>query len=118
MKKELLFREWAIVGLISGLIIACCSLSWLTRMRAKADIAGWNEVGACKREIEIEVSGAVLSPGKYPFSPGVTLKEVLQTTGISKQADRKKINFKKVVYNSEKIEIPAKPKKLKSKRPL
>ena len=46
------------------------------------------------REIEIEVSGAILSPGKYLFSPGVTLKEVLQRAGISKQADRSYVSYR------------------------
>lgn len=111
MKKELLVREWVIVGIITGLIAACCGLSWLTRMRTQADITEWAAVTENKQQIEVEVSGAVLFPGKYTFSPGVTLKEVLQKAGISKQADRKKVNFKKIIYISAKIEIPSKLKK-------
>lgn len=115
MKNQLHIREWAVIGVVGGLIAAFSCVSWFTRLHAKADLERWAHATQNKKEIEITLIGAVKDPGKYLFSPGVTLKEVLQKVGLSKQADRKKINFKKVIYTSEKIEIPAKPKKVRAK---
>jgi hypothetical protein len=111
VKDVLQVREWAIVAFIMGLILACSGLSWVTRHQTKANTSGWISVSESREEIEIEVVGAVALPGKYHFFPGVTLKEVLKAAGISKQADRKKINFKKIIYISERVEIPYKQKK-------
>ncbi|HSX12263.1 MAG TPA: hypothetical protein VLF61_02105 [Rhabdochlamydiaceae bacterium] len=119
-KPGLLLPEWATVGIVVCLILVCCCVSWIVRLRAKADITGWDRVSETPKMVEIDLQGAVSCPGKYQFHPGVTLKEALQTAGIGKQADRKKINFKKVIYVSGTIEIPAKspkPKKTKRKSP-
>ncbi len=104
------------VATILSLIALCCSLSWLTRLRTKSAVSGWEMVAESKRQIEVEIAGAVISPGKYQFSPGITLKEVLGVVGLSKQADRKKINFKKIIYIPERIEIPEKQKKVGRKQ--
>jgi hypothetical protein len=115
VKDALQIREWVIVVFVAGLILACSSLSWLTRHKTRADTSGWISVSESRKEIEIEVVGAVTLPGKYRFFPGVTLKEVLKVAGISRQADRKKINFKKIIYVFERVEIPSKQKKLRAK---
>lgn len=115
MKDALQVREWVIAAFIIGLILACSGLSWLTRHHTRANTSGWVSVPESREEIEIEVVGAVVLPGKYRFFPGVTLKEVLKAAGISKQADRKKINFKKIIYISERVEVPSKQKKSRAK---
>lgn len=116
MTNQLHLREWAIIGLVCGLIVACSSVSWFTRLHAKAHLEKWAEVKQNQTEIEVTIVGAVKTPGKHLFLPGTTLKEVLQKAGLEKRADRKKINFKKVIYTSEKIEIPEKPLKTRVKK--
>lgn len=116
MTNQLHMREWAIVGLVCGLIVTFSTVSWFTRLHAKAHLEKWEETSQNQKEIEVTLTGAVINPGKYLFFPGVTLKEALQKGGLVKQADRKKINFKKVIYTSEQIEIPEKLKKVRAKR--
>jgi hypothetical protein len=110
----LLLREWATIALVIGLILACGATSWALRRGAKAHLDGWDQLMAeAPRKIEIAISGAVLRPGTYLFSPGVTVRQIFQEVALDKKADRKKLNFKKVIYTSEAIDVPFKAKKSK-----
>ena len=61
-----------------------------------------------KRAIEINVQGAVCSPGVYIISPGTSVKEVLALARLSDVADKPKLNLKAKLLSPCALEVPEK----------
>jgi len=120
-------REWVAVFLIGGLIAAIIASSLIKEIKIKKNFHRTNfyqQHTQDESKIYLTLLGAVENPGTYAFTPGLSLREILKEVSLSKQADRKKIDLKKIIYHSETIEIPfksfdsqtSKQKKIEEKR--
>ena len=108
-KNQLLYREWLALSLILGLIGSLITISTFSKISISKRMG--SEFYLIKEQkIEILFTGAVKKPGVYYFPPGYPLKVALKEVGLLKEADRKLIDFKKVLYSSEAIEIPRRNK--------
>lgn len=108
MQEKITRSEWMIVALVAGLIGALGTASYLNSniLRTKHRIA--SSVALQDQKIEISVEGAVENPGLFFLKPGCTLKEVLKRSRLSRNADRKKLDFEKIIYKPSRIIIPHK----------
>ena len=104
--KKLLLREWTTASIVIGLMGSVLLYSWTTSLHFRSSSQG--AVTPFPAKIFLTVEGAVEHPGSYSFNPGVTLKEVLAEVRLTKSADRKKIVFNKVFYESQTVTIPQK----------
>lgn len=100
-------REWYFLAVLLGLI-GCIIMT--AQFRNSMTRVLWNQQKQSYMQalIEINVTGAVTSPGVYKFSPGISIKEILGQAGLAEQADKKKINFKRKVFASADLEVPKK----------
>jgi len=100
-------REWLFLAILSGLI-GCIVMT--SQLRSSSTRVIWNQqkLNYTQALIEINVTGAVISPGVYKFPPGISIKEILGRVGLTEQADKKKINFKRKVFSSTELEVPGK----------
>ena len=110
-KNQLLIREWLAVALILGLLGSFIVIAHLSQVEVKKELINSKIQAANEVKLQIELSGEVERPGIYYVSPGTSLKSILKEAGLTKKADRKQINLKKIFYSSEKIELIAKKKK-------
>ena len=96
-----------LLAVFSG-FLACFALSSaLSRVRAKSSFLQQKQQYT-QALIDINVTGAVISPGVYKFPPGISIKEILGQAGLTAKADRKKINFKRKVFASVSLVVPEK----------
>ena len=102
----MLIREWAIIGLLGGLLTTLLVVSKLSRI--DSTVALEQEITESSKLIYITLSGSIQQPGTYSCRPGCILKELLAAVPLSGEADHKKIPYKKVLYSSQSIEIAAK----------
>jgi len=58
-----------------------------------------------KEKITIHLRGAVKHPGIYTCDRGSCLNQLLRQVGLTKEADRKKIPFKKILFSPQTIYI-------------
>lgn len=107
MKKQIFVREWTAVFLVFILFSSLIIISKTTRIRAKTHLVKYQK-NTEEEKIVIELTGAVITPGPYQVRPGTALKMLLKEAGLAKTANRKKINAKKILFSSQKIEIPSK----------
>lgn len=105
--KKLLYREWITVSIVLGLMGSVTLFSWGAPHHHKAS-QQLKRAAILPAKISLTVEGAVKNPGTYFFTPGITLKEVVREVGLTKNADRKNIEFKKVFYESQEVAIPQK----------
>lgn len=63
---------------------------------------------ANQKVVQIHLTGAVESPGVYCCAPGTTLGKLLKGVKLLKNADRKRIEFKKILLSDQEIEVPSK----------
>lgn len=103
--KKLLYREWTTAALVLGLIGSVFFYSWSYTYRFKSPA---QQVQFSPAKISLTLEGAIERPGTYSFNPGITLKEVLREVHLTKSADRKRVDFKKVFYVSQDVHIPQK----------
>lgn len=61
-----------------------------------------------QKQITLHLSGEVKKPGDYQFYPGISVQGVLNHVGLTRQADKKQIHLKKVIFTSQEIYIPKK----------
>jgi hypothetical protein len=113
--SQITYREWTAVSLIGGLILAIVATNFIGEMRVKKVFKQTNAQmqNSQKMKIDITLIGALESPGTYAFFPGISLREVFKEVSLAKNADRKKIDFRRIIYHSETIEIPYKTKRSK-----
>lgn len=104
---KLLIREWLLLAILLGLLTCFALSSQLSRPLAKSSLLKEKEQYT-QALIDINVSGAVISPGVYKFPPGISIKEILAQVGLAATADRKKINFKRKIFGSVSLEVPEK----------
>jgi len=104
---KLMIREWLLLAVLLGLLTCFVLCSALSRPLAKSSLLKEKEEFT-QALIDINVSGAVISPGVYKFPPGISIKEILAQVGLTAKADRKKINFKRKVFASVSLEVPEK----------
>ena len=105
--KGLRLREWIACICLFSLVFSVCSFEIFTSKFLKTSFISQKD----KYDhalIEINVSGAVISPGVYKFPPGITVKEVLGSAGIRSTADKKSINFHKKIYSATELSVPEK----------
>jgi len=107
IKGKLMTREWLLLAVLLGLLTCFSLSSVLSRPLAKSSLLKEKEEYT-QALIDINVSGAVISPGVYKFPPGISIKEILGQVGLTAKADRKKINFKRKVFASVSLEVPEK----------
>ncbi|MCX6987864.1 MAG: hypothetical protein NT065_06915 [Chlamydiae bacterium] len=100
-------REWVAVIIISAFITSVFLTShFLGALSKKALVL--QKMQYDQALIEINVSGAVISPGVYKVVPGISLKHVLMQAGLSSKADKKKINLHKKIFSSCVVDVPEK----------
>ena len=107
----LLLREWGAVLGIFAFIAAVATVSECKRI-SNAEQINLKKASQEQLQIEICLKGAVQNPGVYRCDPGTALKELLKEAKFSKNADRKRVEFKKILYASQVIEIPEKKRSL------
>jgi hypothetical protein len=105
-EARLLIREWIAVVLVFAIIFSLGVISWKSDRIAYEKVKGGLHVS--EPLLSLKVEGAVISPGIYHFPPGITLKEVLKTVKLQKNADRRKLKIKRVYYSSDTLIVPAK----------
>jgi hypothetical protein len=105
LENSLYVREWAAIFLVLSLFLILGISSWRPSIR----ISGSRPCEAT--QIEITLMGEVAQPGVYLVSPGTTVKEVLKSISLLKSADRRQIPFKKVLFSSQTLIIPARKQK-------
>lgn len=105
-KKTLLNREWILIALVLGFFCFVVALS--ERTGIKVDTSKDMKIARSQQEIQITLEGAVQAPGVHSCTPGISLRALLSQVDLSKNADRKKIPYKKILYSSQRIEIPRK----------
>lgn len=99
-------REWVVISVVMGFMLCAALVAEFSEVGAKTSLI--REKREEKTVLTVTLSGAVEKPGNYECRPGSTLKQLLAKSGLTKQADRKKIPFKRVIYSSQTIEIPQK----------
>lgn len=70
------------------------------------------------KQLEIQILGAVESPGIYTCAPGTSLKELLLTAKVKPAANKRKIGYKKILLSSQTIEIPEKIRKVSQREKI
>ncbi len=119
MQDKITQSEWIIVVLVAGLIGSLGTASYLNSNTLRIKYRMASLVALQDQKIEISVEGAVENPGLIVLKPGCTLKEVLKISRLSRSADRKKVDFEKIIYKSSRIIIPHKmsvPKRARAKQ--
>src|ERR1700722_20414482 len=101
LKSQILFREWIAIALVSGLVVLLAIVSWFPQLKLEKEVASYQLARLNQPTIEILVEGAVGQPGIYSFPPGVTVREVLKTIPLLKEANRKEIPYRKVFLSSQ-----------------
>lgn len=104
---KLMLREWGVLALLSGLMFSFFLTSLLSRERSGRIYEG-KKHQYDQALIEINVTGAVISPGVYKFPPGMSVKDILGQARLTSRADKKKINFRRKIFTSEQIDVPEK----------
>jgi DNA uptake protein ComE-like DNA-binding protein len=104
---RLSIREWFFLSFFTGILLCIFLTSQLSKGGAK-QIYEQQKQQYIQALIEINVTGAVISPGVYKFPPGTSVKDILGQAGLSSKADKKKINFRRKVLVSELIDVPEK----------
>lgn len=104
-EATLLVREWVAVALVGAIIFSLGVISWRSDRVVKEKVVGFRP---SEPLLSLKVEGAVVSPGIYHFPPGITLKEVLKTVKLQKNADKRKLKIKRVYYSSDTLIVPAK----------
>lgn len=113
-KVGLKAREWVILLLISSFIGSLFITSHLLSYSSKKTLV-LQKLQYNQALIEINVSGAVISPGVYKVVPGISLKSVLRQAVLTSKADKKKINFNKKIFSSCEVDVPEKILDVRSK---
>jgi hypothetical protein len=93
------FFEWHMVCFSLGVII------YFTSQMFSLNILGSfcldkKKLSESDATIEINVTGAVLSPGVYRFYPGIEIGQIIKMIGISSEVSKNEINFKNKIYYS------------------
>ena len=86
---KLMLREWFFLALFTGLLFSFFIVSQLNGERSRRIYEGKKQQ-YLQALIEINVTGAVISPGVYKFPPGMSVKDILGQAGLSSKADKKK----------------------------
>jgi len=102
-KIQLHLREWVAIALVLGFFASVSLIAHFTQIRGDHLIEAYLPLE--KREIEIVIKGAVKKPGIYSCRPGTSLKKLLDQAGISDEANRRKVPFKKILFSSQTIEV-------------
>lgn len=118
MKEHLHFREWVGVAAVIGLIGSFAAISWISGVRVEKRFEALEREAVEAPLIKLEINGAVERPGIYRFHPGISLKEALEEVKLKPEADRRRIKFRTIFYDSQIVEIPYKKsaQKRKNKR--
>lgn len=95
-------------------MVTLIALSELTRVHRSTLLQSASAVRE-REKIEVRLTGAVISPGLYRCDPGISLGQLLKEAKLSTEADRRRIEFKKILYSSQGIEIPQKTGKVRKK---
>ena len=103
---KLFYREWAVIALVVGIILSLIAISWLSERRVDRQIAQAKKSFQSDALIAIEITGALKNPGTYFFKPGITLGEAVKDLELLKEADRRKIPKKRILFHPQKVEIP------------
>ncbi len=67
-------------------------------------------------KIQVEVLGAVERPGVYEVEVGSSIRSILAQAGIKKTADRQRVNLKKKLLTSCRLNVPEKNLKKSKKK--
>ncbi len=104
---SLALTEWASVLLIFGAMATLCGIGWYQGHQGNRCIQSEKGQKTAESHLAIELTGAVKKPGIYYVVPGTSLKQLLKQAGLRKEADRKKIHYKKILYSEETLRIPS-----------
>jgi DNA uptake protein ComE-like DNA-binding protein len=107
----MMLREWAVIALVLGFLVSIVVIAKFSEVKDRDLIIAENGSKSPMHQMTLQVtlSGAVRKPGVYFCKPGSPLKELLKQAGLTPQAQKKKIDFKRIIYSSQSIEIPQKP---------
>lgn len=106
-RLSLALTEWTAVLLIFGAMATFCGIGWYQGHQANRFIQSEKGQKTAESNLAIELMGAVKKPGIYYVLPGTSLKQLLKQAGLRKEADRKKIHYKKIFYSEEAVRIPS-----------
>ncbi len=106
-RKESLRKKQIVIFLIVAVIFIGGGYRFgqIKEKFAGSPVAGENETG----DLTVNVSGAVLQPGKYQVPPGSTVLEVIFLASPNEQADLDLLNLTDEVYDGQDISVPLKP---------
>jgi competence protein ComEA len=68
-------------------------------------------------KVNVILSGAIKNPGEYYFDFNINLEEAIDLAGgLDSRADVSNLNFDRILFNKEKIEIPIKQKEIEESK--
>lgn len=97
-------REWLAISLVMGFLVMNLITAKFTRYETKKIL----QESKCKKNLSIEIIGAIEKEGIYECPFGAKVGELLKNVKLLPQADRQKIPFKKTLLSNQKLEIPKK----------
>lgn len=103
-------REWLAITLVFGFLIMNFTITWCARYEAQQALLET----PLKKNLNIELVGAIEKPGIYQCPFGSSLGELLKKVKLQPKANPKKIPFKKILLTDQRIEIPQKKEKVSS----
>ena len=118
MQKRLFFREWVIIGVVGGAIVALGVIAHFSKIRTQKCFAAQKNCYLQEARIRVVVEGEVEVPGEYFMPSGASVKELLKLARLKKGADRSRIEMQRELEDGMCLEIPPKntPQKRKSKK--
>lgn len=92
--------EWFSVCSTVGVLLYIFFYSFLCSKQAEICVHE-KKLTEFDASIEINVSGAVLSPGVYKFYPGIEIRQIIKFIGLLSEMSDEDLNFKNKIYYSE-----------------
>jgi len=114
MKNRLLVREWVVIGILIGAVGLLGVVTHLSKIRIKQVFAVQKACYIQEELIQVAIDGEVERPGVYAIPKESVAKDLFKLAKLTKEADRKRMDMHKVLYNGQCIAVPK--KELRSKR--
>jgi hypothetical protein len=104
-RPSLHVHEWLAVMAVIGLIGCLTAISWWNGHNPSTFEKGPPQFIAAQ-EIEINIQGAVVNPGRRLVKKGMTVREALAQAGLLAEADLQKVNLDAKVRRNQTIKVP------------
>jgi len=115
MQNRLFFREWVVIGVVGGAIVALGVIAHFSKIRTQHCFVAQKSSYLQEARIRVVVEGEVEIPGEYFMPSGALVKELLKLAHLKKGADRSRIEMQRELEDGMYLEIPKKSTSQKCK---